>query len=462
MPLEPDRGPSSLERLDSDWAWGTYQSTSKDPWNLARASHLYRRAGWSANWRQLQQAVSAGCESTVELFLSGETGQEKFYAENQSTVESLLGSGNARDLPAWWLYVLLHTPHSLLEKMTLFWHGHFATSAAKVTDARLMYRQHAILRRFALGKFGPMLTEMAKDPAMLLWLDSATNRKSHPNENFAREVMELFSLGLGHYTEQDIKEAARAFTGWEVRHGAIKFIAYQHDDGEKTVLGQKGRWNGDDVVRILLEQPAAGRFLVRKIFRYLVNETVEAPAALIDPLAEQYRKQQYDTLWLMRKILSSNLFYSGHAMGQKIKAPVEFVVGLIRSLEGTTNALALTDDLKPLGQSLFNPPNVKGWNGGVEWINSSTLVARANLVWNLASGSGPYANRLKLDQLSALRGIEEPARIVQRLTELLLGTTLPDEVNVQLVALAGGGEDQRLRIARIVQAIATLPEFQLA
>ena len=276
--------------------------------------------------------------------------------------------------------------------------------------------------------------------------------------------MELFSLGLGNYTEHDIKEAARAFTGWEVRQGAIKFIAYQHDDGEKNVLGQKGRWNGDDVkVRILLAQPAAGRFLVSKIFRYLVNETAEAPAALVDPLADEYRKQQYDTcLWLMRKILSSNLFYSSHAMGQKIKAPVEFVVGLVRGLEGTSNALALTDDLKPLGQSLFNPPNVKGWNGGVEWINSSTLVARANLVWNLVSGSGSYANRLKLDQLSALRGIEEPARIVQRLTELLLGGSLPDEVNVQLVALAGGGGDARLRIARIVQAIATLPEFQLA
>lgn len=462
MPLESERGANSLEKLDPAWAWRTYQPDDRNPWNLARASHLYRRAGWSANWRQLQQAVSAGCESTVELLLSGESGHEKFYAENQSTVAALLGSGNARDLPAWWLYVLLHTPHPLLEKMTVFWHGHFATSAAKVTDARLMYRQHAILRKFALGKFGPMLTEIAQDPAMLLWLDSATNRKSHPNENFAREIMELFSLGLDNYTEHDIKEAARAFTGWEVRHGQIKFIAYQHDDGEKTVLGQKGRWNGDDVVRILLEQPAAGQFLVRKIFRYLVNETADAPASLINPLAEEYRQQQYDTLWLMRKIFSSNLFYSSHAMGQKIKAPIEFVVGLVRSLEGTTNTLALTDDLKPLGQSLFNPPNVKGWNGGVEWINSSTLVARANLVWSLLSGNGPYANRLKLDQLSALRGIEEPARMVQRLTELLLGTTLPDEVNVQLVALAGGSEDPRLRIARIVQAIATLPEFQLA
>jgi uncharacterized protein (DUF1800 family) len=299
---------------------------------------------------------------------------------------------------------------------------------------------------------------------MLLWLDSATNKKFKPNENFAREVMELFCLGLGNYTERDIKQAARAFTGWEVRHGKFFFNPNQHDEGSKTVLGKTGNWNGEDVLRILLEQPAAGRFLAGKMYRYLVSETAPPPPKLLESLAAGYREHNYDTAWLVRTIVSSNLFYSPHATGQRVKAPVEMAVSLVRSLEGTANATALAEDLRKLGQGVFYPPNVKGWDGGAEWINSATLLSRVNLVWALASGrDGRYKKKIDLQQLTEKHNVA-PAERVRWLADLLLGVELSKDVYNQLAAVYAGekGGDEHLRLARVVQAIAALPEFHVA
>lgn len=463
MPTESQAG--ALEQIDPSWAWQPYEPTDLNPWTLSHCAHLYRRAGFGATWSELQEAMATGCEPAVQRLLSGGPESGTFYAQADATLAALVGTGNGEHLPAWWLHVMLHTPHPLLEKMTLFWHGHFATSAAKVTDLRLMARQNALLRKGALGGFRPLLSEIAKDPAMLLWLDSATNRKAHPNENFARELMELFSLGLGNYTETDIKEAARAFTGWEVRQGKFRFNRYQHDPGYKTVLGQTGPWTGDDVIRILLEQPPAARFLVHKIYRWLVSETARPPDMLLSPLETGLPERDYDLSWLLRTILSSNLFYSPHAVRQKVKSPVEFGVGLLRGLEGAANTYALAEELENLGQSVFFPPNVKGWDGGTDWINSSALVTRANLVWGLASGRvARYKSKVALNRLSALANVEEPAAEIRRLADLLLGFPLPDDVYVQLTAVAAdqAADGPHLRRARLVQAIATLPEFQLA
>ncbi|MEX0585473.1 MAG: DUF1800 domain-containing protein, partial [Pirellulales bacterium] len=350
------------------------------------------------------------------------------------------------------------------EKLTLFWHGHFATSASKVTDADLMFRQNALLRKHALSAFGPLLTEAAKDPAMLLWLDSTTNHKSKPNENFAREVMELFSLGVGNYTERDIKEVARAFTGWELRNKRFFLNRPQHDTGAKSVLGRTGDLDGDAVLAILLEQPAAGRFLVRKLFRYFVSETANPSDALLEPLASGYRQRGFDTAWLVKSLLGSNLFYSPHAMRQRIKSPVELVIGLLRSVEGTANMYALAEDLRQLGQGVFYPPNVKGWDGGPEWINSAGLLARANLVWGLVSGTeGRLKSKVSLAELAARHAIPSGADGVRWWANLLLGTQAPAEIFVQLTALAGDTSgDKSQRLARLVQAIVTLPEYQLA
>ena len=459
MAADPLSPAASLAEIDPAWAWSPLPEKA---WSRELAAHLYRRAGFGATWAELDAAAADGCQRTVERLVSRAPASDNFYGEADRSVSALLASGNANQLSAWWLYVMLGTPQPLLEKLTLFWHGHFATSAAKVTDARMMFAQHALLRKHALGHFGPMLDELSKDPAMLVWLDSTTNHKAHPNENFAREVMELFCLGIGHYTEHDIKEAARAFTGWELRKDEFRFNRYQHDDGMKSLLGKSGRFTGDDILKILLEQPATARFLVRKLYRFLLSETAEAPDALIEPLAADFRAAQYDMTWLLQTMLGSNFFYSSHAVRQRIKSPVEFAIGCLHSLEGSANTYALADDLRDLGQAVFFPPNVKGWDGGAAWINSSTLVGRANLVWNILSDrDGRYHTRLALDRLPALSGINDSAAISRRIADLLLAAPLPDAVYVQLAAVASDKASPN-QLARIVQAVATLPEFQLA
>lgn len=462
MTAQTQDGSNRLASVDPAWAWATFQPNAKTPWNRELAAHLYRRAGFAATWGQLEEATAAGCQASVDRLLAGEPDTKNFYAQAGRSVESLLGSGNPQQLAAWWLYVLVHSPHPLRERLTLFWHGHFATSAAKVTDLRMMYAQNSLLRKHALGRFPAMLDEAAKDPAMLVWLDSTTNHKAHPNENFAREVMELFCLGIGNYSEHDVKEAARAFTGWELRQGQFRFNRHQHDAGPKTVLGQTGAWTGDDVLRILLDQPATGRFLARKLFRYLVSETADPPAALIEPLATGLRQHDYDLSWLARTVLSSNLFYSPLALRQRVKGPVELAVGLLRALETSVNTYALHEDLQKLGQGVLFPPNVKGWDGGTAWINSSTLVGRANLAWEIVGGDGRMKTRIVPERLAALAGADQSAAKATRLQDLLLASPLPEAVQVQLASIAtasDGGERQRL--ARLIQAIATLPEYQL-
>ncbi len=455
--------PASLTDADPAWAWAPYEPSPQNRWNLEKAAHLFRRGGFGADWATLQRAVNEGPQQSLARLLAGDDGQDAFYEQAGDMAVPLLGTNDAGNLPPWWLHVMTRTPHPLREKMTLFWHGHFATSAAKVTDARLMYDQNALLRQHALGKFGPLITAVSKDPAMLIWLDSTTNKKLRPNENFAREVMELFCLGIGAYTEQDIKEAARAFTGWEVRHGRFVFNAYEHDRGAKTVLGQTGAFDGDDLIGVLLDQPACSHFIARKLFRYLVSETQTPPAQLLEPLARGYREHGYETAWLVRTVLASNLFYSPLAVRQKIKAPVEFAVSLIRSLEGATNTYALAEDLQPLGQAVFYPPNVKGWDGGTEWINSSTLLSRVNLVWALVSGRDPrYGDKIDLAGLTQRHAAGGAAEKTKWLVDLLLAADMPREVIVQLTALAGRDANDRTALARVVQGVAALPEFHLA
>ncbi len=453
---------SHWEGIDPGWAWAPYEPSAGQQWDLERVAHLYRRAAWGGTWEQLQQALRDGPAASVERLLRGETGQEEFYAVARRTAQSVAATGDGNDLAAWWLYVMLHSPHPLLERLTLFWHGHFATSAAKVSDARLMLAQNEALRRHALGPFAPLLHALARDPAMLLWLDSASNRKTKPNENFAREVMELFCLGLGNYTERDIQEAARAFTGWEVRHGKFVYSPHHHDDGIKTVLGRTGALDGDDVLEVLLEHPATALFLAGKMFRYLVSDTPPSQR-LLQGLADAYRRQGYSTAWLVGTMLRSNLFYSEHARYRRIKSPLEMAVGLLRALEGTTNFTALAADLQPAGQVPFYPPSVKGWDAGRAWITTSTMLARINLVWNLVCGTHPrYGRKVALDALAQRYEAARSDRAANWLTQLLLGRLLDDDVQQHLVARADQATEPHLRLARVVHGLAARAEFHLA
>src|SRR5581483_12012501 len=217
-----DTSMAETKTLSPAWAWETYKPSAQMPWNLQRAGHLYRRASSGASWTELQTALQEGPEKTIDHLLKGGPGQEQFDQDMQPLADSIARVNNGQQLRAWWLYRMLYTPHPLQEKLTLFWHNHFATSNAKVNNARFMLGQYELMRKHALGNFADLLQGMSRDPAMLIWLDGRDSKKGNPNENYARELMELFSLGIGHYSEKDIREAARAFTGWEI-HGESAF-----------------------------------------------------------------------------------------------------------------------------------------------------------------------------------------------------------------------------------------------
>ena len=280
-------------------------------------------------------------------------------------------------LKAWWIGEMLATDSPLTERMTLFWHNHFTSSLQKVRSAALMYRQNALLRRHALGSFADLLQAVAKDPAMVIYLDSATNRRGQPNENFAREVMELFTLGEGRYGERDVKEAARAFTGWSLDRESGEFLwrPFAHDGGEKTVLGRTGNFRGEDVLAILLEQPATAEFIVAKLWREFVSPQPE-PGEL-RRVAGAFRASGYQIRVALRELLLSDAFWAPQNRGVLVKSPVDLVIGTLHQLDiAMPDPLPLALVLRNLGQDLLAPPNVKGWPGGEAWIDSRTLLAR--------------------------------------------------------------------------------------
>lgn len=295
-------------------------------------------------------------------------------------------------LRAWWLEEMLtaSTPAAQLrERMTLFWHNHFVSSLQKVKSTKLMLEQNLLLRRHALGHFDALLHAVAKDPAMLVYLDTANSRRGQPNENFAREVMELFTLGEGHYREADIKQAARAFTGWSIdlETGGYRWRPFIHDDGEKTVLGSSGRFAGDEVLDILLAQPQTAEFATRKLWREFVSP--EPDAAEVRRIAREFREAHYAVRVALRGLLSSPAFWAEKNRASLIKSPVDFVVGAVRETETPVAAVRpLAGLLRQLGQDLFAPPNVRGWPGGEQWINSSSLLLRQQFVERLLRREG--------------------------------------------------------------------------
>jgi hypothetical protein len=507
-----------LDKLDPAEAWQPWQPSAADPWGRKWAAHLYRRAAFGPSRADLVEAERLGPDGTLDLLLRGRPGAE-------AMLESLIDGGRvaaARDerdafgegdlIRGWWLYCMLQGGHPLREKMTLFWHNHFATSIGKVQSPVLMFQQNCLLRSHALGRFGPFLQAVSRDGAMLVWLDSNRNVKAHPNENYAREVMELFSLGVGNYTEKDIREAARAFTGWHTDGRGFVFDADAHDGGTKTVLGQTGPWDGGDVVRILLEQPAAARFLVRKLYRFLVSEQADPPAALLEPLCDAFRKSDYDIAALVRTILASRHFYSAYAFRQRLKGPVEYALGAVQAVyrrygENEADyrplpAQALVGRLNAMGQPLFAPPNVKGWPGGQAWLNTSTVLERDNFAGALALGTlwdyapaaltaaatlryrtagrrparAPSSDDAPADpdppkaldpaRLLEEEGVSRPEDVVRALLDLYLPGGAPAAARVKLVAFLSEGAPATPalahRVREAVHAIMTMPEYHLA
>jgi uncharacterized protein (DUF1800 family) len=359
------------------------------------ARHLLNRAGFGANPREIAEYAQLGRAEAVDRLLAGTRTTANMpvpdWVREPVTPPRVLRNASQEerrafqaqeirrgfDLRTWWVGEMLATPSQLTERMTLFWHNHFVSSQQKVRYTRLMYEQNVLLRRHATGNFGALLHAAAKDPAMVIYLDSASNRKGKPNENFAREVMELFTLGEGHYIETDIREAARAFTGWSVDldTAEFKFRPFLHDDGPKTVLGRTGSFDGDAVLDILLAQGATAEFITAKLWREFVSP--DPDPAEVKRIAARFRAARYDIKGALRELFLSNAFWAAENRAALVKSPVDLVVGTMRSLDfrvGDPLPLALV--IAGLGQNLFSPPNVKGWPGGEAWINSSTLLAR--------------------------------------------------------------------------------------
>ena len=325
--------------------------------------------------RQASYPAPAWSQTYQRAYRPDMTQEERMKANRRELIERGL------ELRTWWVAEMLSTPSPFTERMTLFWHNHFATSQQKSRSATLMYRQNVLFRKYSTGNFAAMLREVGKDPAMLIYLDGAQNRKGAPNENFAREVMELFTLGEGRYTEQDVKEAARAFTGWSLdgETGEFRFRRAIHDDGVKKVLGQEGRFNGDDMITLLLQQPATGEFIVGKLWREFVSPDANsaANAAAVKKLAADWRVANYEIKPLLREMLLSDAFWAPENRGVLVKSPVDLVIGSLRQFRFSVEDPApFAVILRQLGQDLFNPPNVKGWPGGEAWLNTTTLLAR--------------------------------------------------------------------------------------
>jgi uncharacterized protein (DUF1800 family) len=368
---------------------------------------------------------------------------------------------------------MLQTPHPLLEKITLFWHGHFAVAQARVRDPQLVYGYLKLLRARALGQFDRLLESIACDPAVLLALDGAGKRGQVPFVRstlravpangtcplFPATLLGPFTLGEGHCSQQDLGEAARAMTGQFVRQGEFRFIEREHDPGVKRFLGEEGPWKTADIVRIVLRQPALAKHIVGKLYRWLISESEPPCDALLEPLAASFSRD-YDTGRLVETMLRSNLFFSPAAYRQRIKGPVEFALGILRPLGALVPTAALAEHAAALGQDLLDPPTVHGWAGGRTWITRATLTGRTNLAHALLFGGGAFAE--PADPLAAAQkhGRGDPAAAGPFLLDLFLQGDVPERAAALAKGPADGG-DPRGRLRRLAFDIVTLPEFQL-
>lgn len=421
-------------------------------WDRYDAAHLLRRAGFGASEAAIERAAAEGLEATVQRLLTQQPETDEFRATEAVLRRTAHDVDGIADLKTWWLYRMRYTANPLLEKLTLFWHNHFATSHAKVRSVQHMAAQNDLFRRHALGSFRELLHGISRDVAMLIWLDGNANRKRHPNENFARELMELFSLGEGNYTERDLIEAARALTGWHVRKDEFWFNRAQHDFGSKTVFGTTGKLNGDDVVKLCLDKPACPRFLAGKLLRRFVLP--DPPTKSTDELAGRIRQHDFAMTPVLRELFTSELFFAPAARHAIIKSPLDLVIGTYRTLEIQPDLRATARLLAELGQDVFEPPSVEGWNGGRLWINSATLLQRANFAADLTTGER-YGRSPDFPA-------DGPDDLVGHYVDLLLARELDRSTIASIrefVTETGGARGRRVR--GLIHLLLTMPEYQL-
>ena len=460
-------------------------------------AHLLRRAGFGATRQELAAGAANGYVAAVERLLAPQDEQRicdylvrRFHPELSGMMGPQAPGEN-------WLYRLATTTAPLQEKMTLFWHGIFATGYAKVIHGKALSDQTRMFRRYAMGSFRDLLLELSKDPAMIIWLDNQDNHKGAINENYGRELLELFSMGVGHYTEQDIKECARAFTGWTIAnrrymelrsqrdsdwpYGRIswhfEFHPQDHDDGEKTFLGETGYWNGDDIIDIICKQPATARFIARHLYSFFVADEPPVPEwpytpprdpQAIEILAQAYFDNDYHIGAVLRTLFNSDFFQSPEIRYTKVKSPVELVAGVLR-LTGEFDRpryeiLERYNQASYMGQILNNPPSVEGWHQGTDWLDSGTLVERINFASQQMGDAEKPGIRAMITRIAAqLNETASPERLVDACLEEVGALSVDEETRRELVRfLSQGGHPDTRRIADTLQMVAATQEFQRA
>lgn len=396
-------------------------------WTREHAAHLLARAGFGGSPSEIDEAHKMGATRVVDRLLDVQEDDDLFpaldsYSNKEEQIALFMGIRDTRDDPtanmmakkqareaeqkalfdlrAWWLQRMRYSANPTREKMVLFWHGHFACSVIKVRNPRFLWRQNELFRIHALGSLRDLACEMPRDPAMMRYLDIAGSSNKKPNENFARELMELFLLGEGHYSEEDIREAARAFTGYQI-NPMTQEVAFQErraDTGEKSVFGKTGAYDAEGLVSLLLDQPECAAHLVNKLWAFFAGGN--PPPETGKALQETYRSSNYQTRAVLRAMFLSPDFYAPAVIRSQIKSPVEWMVGTSKSLEtALSGTRAQQNALRDLGQTLFDPPNVKGWEGGRAWISGSTFLARCNLAGTLFLSSSDQPSAANLTKL---------------------------------------------------------------
>ena len=451
-------------------SWSVYRPSAAAPWNLARAWTLRRRAGFGATWRELERDLADGPGPAVDRVLFAQCRLDGVPQDFEATAallgDSATASSDPRRLEAWWLYRAYFTPDPLSERLTLAWHDHFATSQVKVDDLSAMRAQNDTFKKLGRGPFGDLLRAMLHDPALLVWLDAPSNRKAKPNENLARELMELFALGVGLFTESDVKECARALTGLSVVQRSFHFKTSDHDEGEKTILGKTARFDAEALAVHLLAQPAAADRLAWRLCATFLGEGVCDESARAG-LADLLRRDGLHIGRGVETILRSELFFSERNLHNRISDPVGFVIGSARALElfaPPPSTLLLAEWTARLGQELFFPPNVGGWPGGRRWLSGRGIIARANFAAALGLGRLVVEGIAPdLSSLAERRGsCKEASDSLSFLSGLLTGRRVDAALSrSHWLGAASTGSDAG-RFNRAVAALLSSPESQLS
>lgn len=434
-------------------------------------SHLLRRAGFGATPKELAHYTKLGYAEAVEELLNPQTVDnselEKLIADQQFDFTQI------DDLRRWWLYRMTFTKRPLEEKMTLFWHGHFATGDAKVKNTFSMYGQNLLLRKYALGNFQDLLMGITRDPAMIVYLDNQQNRRGKPNENYAREVMELFTMGIGNYSEKDVKEAARAFTGWHTRQASFYLNERQHDYSSKNVLGVSGNLDGNDVVRILTARPATARYLAKKLITFFACDNPDP--AFVDEIASVYITSRFKVRPMLRAIFRHPTFLSEKSYHAKIKSPVELVVGTLKHLELQNLDADLPSIMSRMGQNIFNPPSVKGWDGGAAWVSTDSMMERFNFAARATAQKFDELHYyVRPSELVYKQNLKNAGQVVDYFLGLLVEGDVPPQCRKRLIAYVSTDltgkivpaltDDRTLdaKLRGLVHLIMTSPSYQLA